>query len=1276
MHQLYYSRKCCTLTLMVTCLVLASQLHAQAPDTLWTKSFGTEFEVMFNSIEQLPGGGYILAGHREFSNDPDREVRLATRAYWLVRLNSAGDDTVWTEAFPAGGTEGRMAIATSDSGAVIVGTGDPRIIKTNGDGVLQWQLGETELDGGILGIEETADGGFIACGYNDSGPTGGASIARITAAGAVTWQKAYGPAYDSYLFSITELSNGDFAAAGLHGTFSEGNSGDGWLFMISAAGDSSSSVFYGVQTVSNHEYFSTIRSTSDGGFILLGNQELDGQSRTPYLVRTNGAGVEQWATTLSSTVVGELLDVIQTSDGGFTLTGYGDLTLADGFEMVLIHTNNADGTTAWTKQVNTPAGAAGLGLVEISAGEYLAAGVIIPETDAPMDGWIVRLGVSAANLFEQDSLALVDIYNTMDGANWNNPWTLTDPVITWDGVTIYNGRVTQLSFYNKNLSGSIPPSIVDLTAVWNLSFNGNPGLDSIPAFIGQMTNLYTLDLSFCSLTTVPTELGNLENLETLYLQNNSLTGVFPVWLADLSNLMTLRIDNNQFTGPIPTAVTTLANLTTFWINNNRFNFADIEPLIQAGLPVTYAPQADVGTPVDTTAYLGQPFSIEFTTPGTANTYQWQKNNVNITGEIDPVLSFTAIAYTDSGSYDVTIENTIAIALTLSSEDIFIHVVLPPIHFDSLALVALYNSTDGANWTNSTGWLHPDSTLSTWYGITISGDRVTGLEMSSNNLSGTLPTEIGNLTSLLHLTLSSNQLTGAIPAEIGSLTRLFTLELYSNQLTGSIPPDIWNLDNLTILSLGGNQLTGAIPVEIGNLINLGSLNLSNSQLTGTIPNEISALTALWAIELGGNQLSGPIPTGIGNLTNLWNLSLTGNQLTGSIPSGIGNLTKLTFLRLAYNQLTGAIPAGIGNMPALTILTMGGNQLTGPIPPEIGKDTSLTWLDLSDNKLTGPIPAEMGKLTKLDNVYLNMNQLSGTIPAELGNLTNCTYLYMHANQLTGAVPPEIGGLASVTSLQLGHNLLTSIPAEIGNLLALNTLNLDFNRLADLPDLSTLTSLSLLQINDNMLTFGDIEPLMGLSIGYIQYAGQDCVGTEIDTTVDIGTRLVMSVSTDGDSNHYAWWQVTGMYPRGTDSDTLVIESVSPSDSGAYVCYIGNTLADQLTLISRPVYVTVIGGLAVSENEGIPAEFALHANYPNPFNPSTTIRFDLPQASEVHLAVYDILGREVVRLVDERLEPAYHQVTWNGRTAHGMDVPTGIYIARLVTPQYTRSIKMLLLK
>jgi len=111
----------------------------------------------------------------------------------------------------------------------------------------------------------------------------------------------------------------------------------------------------------------------------------------------------------------------------------------------------------------------------------------------------------------------------------------------------------------------------------------------------------------------------------------------------------------------------------------------------------------------------------------------------------------------------------------------------------------------------------------------------------------------------------------------------------------------------------------------------------------------------------------------------------------------------------------------------------------------------------------------------------------------------------------------------------------------------------------------------------------------------------------------------------------------------------------------------------------------VSIDEVDGLPLAYALSQNFPNPFNPQTTIRFALPAATEIRIMVYDLLGREVARLVDGLMQPGYHRVVWEGKGSSGSPVPSGIYIARLlvpdalgrgVTPEYTKSIKMLLLK
>ncbi|NUM44874.1 MAG: hypothetical protein HUU38_09205 [Anaerolineales bacterium] len=181
-----------------------------------------------------------------------------------------------------------------------------------------------------------------------------------------------------------------------------------------------------------------------------------------------------------------------------------------------------------------------------------------------------------------------------------------------------------------------------------------------------------------------------------------------------------------------------------------------------------------------------------------------------------------------------------------------------------ALVSIYNSTGGANWNVNTGWL-VTSMPCAWVHVVCEDGHVIWLNLLSNNLSGSIPSELSNLTHLDILQLSNNQLTGSIPPEIGDLTNLTRLFILYNQLSGNIPSQIGNLTNLVDLSLVGNQLSGSIPPELGNLINVNYLNLDDNQLSGSLPPEIGNMSSLTQIYVEGNPLEGPIPSTFTNLT---------------------------------------------------------------------------------------------------------------------------------------------------------------------------------------------------------------------------------------------------------------------------------------------------------------------------------------------------------------------------------------------------------------------------
>lgn len=195
--------------------------------------------------------------------------------------------------------------------------------------------------------------------------------------------------------------------------------------------------------------------------------------------------------------------------------------------------------------------------------------------------------------------------------------------------------------------------------------------------------------------------------------------------------------------------------------------------------------------------------------------------------------------------------------------------------DCEALVALYNNTEGANWTDNTDWL-VTNTPCDWYGISCAWHGAWTINLDYNNLSGTIPAELGNITMLASLTIEGNSLSGPLPPELGNFTDVYNIDISDNQLTGTIPTQVGNLSSLRLLDLSGNQLTGSVPGELGNLTDAEAISLDENLLTGTIPTQVGNLSSVELFSLGSNQLTGTIPAELGDLpvvTFLGSLPLT-------------------------------------------------------------------------------------------------------------------------------------------------------------------------------------------------------------------------------------------------------------------------------------------------------------------------------------------------------------------------------------------------------------------
>ena len=390
--------------------------------------------------------------------------------------------------------------------------------------------------------------------------------------------------------------------------------------------------------------------------------------------------------------------------------------------------------------------------------------------------------------------------------------------------------------------------------------------------------------------------------------------------------------------------------------------------------------------------------------------------------------------------------------------------------DRAVLVALYNATGGANWTDSTNWLS-SVPISQWHGVITDDDgRVIVLDLARNGLAGPLPPELGGLSRLKHLIITDNRLSGSIPSELGNLSNLVGLYLTFNDFSGEMPAELGNLTKLRALHLLGNDLTGGIPIWLSRFSELRELTLGINQLTGPIPSWLGDLAHLKHINLRDNQLEGEIPAELGNLSRLEELYANRNRLSGSMPSELGRLSRLKELDLCGNELSGEIPSELGNLSNLTDLILCSNELSGQIPAELHKLAHLEELVLSRNQLIGEIPPWLGGLPELRGLSLADNQFTGTIPANLSTLVKLRSLNLQGNGLTGIVPTWLGNLPKLMTLDLASNRLDGpIPMELGNLTGLVHLRLDDNRLRGEipPALGNLTNLVRLFLGNNQLT-----------------------------------------------------------------------------------------------------------------------------------------------------------------------------------------------------------------
>jgi LRR receptor-like serine/threonine-protein kinase FLS2 len=205
--------------------------------------------------------------------------------------------------------------------------------------------------------------------------------------------------------------------------------------------------------------------------------------------------------------------------------------------------------------------------------------------------------------------------------------------------------------------------------------------------------------------------------------------------------------------------------------------------------------------------------------------------------------------------------------------------VPNITTDQSALLALKASISydphnvlTNNWSTGTS-------VCNWIGITCGfhHHRVTALNLSYMNLTGTIPPHIGNLSFLVSLSLINNSFHGSVPNELARLYRLRYLSLKSNDFSGEIPSWMGLLSKLRLLSLADNSFTGSIPPSLCNISSFEAIRFASNKLSGSF--SLYMCKRLQYLYLGYNYFTGSIPSEIGNLIMLRELYLYSNNFRG-------------------------------------------------------------------------------------------------------------------------------------------------------------------------------------------------------------------------------------------------------------------------------------------------------------------------------------------------------------------------------------------------------------
>jgi len=474
------------------------------PPIEWEKTYGSAMVDWGRCVQQTSDGGYIISGAY------DRNVYMPWQGYvYLLKIDAMGNQE-WEKQHGIYPYEnlGQYIQQTSDGGYIIAGfIGytyhiDAYVLKTDSAGDLTWTriLGHFDYYDNSLSVQETTDNGYIITGWTGSYGAGSSDtwLIKLNSSGEDEWNTTFGGSDLDGGECVRQTSDEGYIISGSTESFDSGGNGDAWLIKTDMNGNEIWNKSYGGQYL---DIGKSVIQTSDGGYVLTGSTSSYGAgNHDAWLIKTDMYGNEIWNNTYGDSSWDQGKSVVQTADGGYFITGdYTDPIQGD-LELYMIKTDS-DGIEEWNYIIeheslgSTDSGSYG---IQTNDGGYIATGETGEYNLAKVDLLLIKLeGTNSppnipSNPDPQNGSTGVDI-------NTDLSWSGGDPdgdLVTYD---VYFGTDTNPPLMAEDIVETYyDPGILNCNATyyWKIIAKDNCSASTEGPIWEFTTEEYELDLSF------------------------------------------------------------------------------------------------------------------------------------------------------------------------------------------------------------------------------------------------------------------------------------------------------------------------------------------------------------------------------------------------------------------------------------------------------------------------------------------------------------------------------------------------------------------------------------------------------------------------------------------------------------------------------------------------------------------------------------------------------------------------------------------------------------